>query len=60
MPSYADSKDELNRQKSLKVLKEIRTVLQTSDDHLSVLGFELSPAFFGTLGESQFLELLNG
>lgn len=50
MPSYVDINDELKRKKSLQVLKEIRAVLQTGDDHMSVLGFELSPAFFGTLG----------
>lgn len=54
MPPWVDPNDEAERLKALQVLKEIRMVISTSDERVSVMGFELSPGFFVTLGTIAF------
>lgn len=52
-----------DREKAIRVLKEFKNVLEASDERLSILGFELSPSFLGTIGTIFFSAttfLLNG
>lgn len=50
LPSNGDPGADLRRLKAIKVLEKIKDTIVNNDKCISVLGFELSPKFLGSLG----------
>lgn len=45
---------DIDQERAIRVLKEFNNVLETSDERLSIWGFELSPSFLRTIGTILF------